>query len=175
MAVMASLLASQIWGHPARPEFKEMAIKVRRAFIARGYDNPAPKVDWIEKRVHMIDRWAKRFGIPDTVDEIVVLVIQETKLGMELDARYWGIGNISKGSFSDFEKNLHRVGWTEKLDKSSLDHQIAFTVSAYHLKLRIARGDRVKAIRLYNGAGPVAQDHLAKAKAWYKNIFGSEP
>ena len=46
---------------------------IRKAFIDRGYDSPAPKLKWIGRRVKLVEKYAKAAGLDDSIDEIIPL------------------------------------------------------------------------------------------------------
>ena len=171
MAIMLSLRAAEIWGQPDGVDTEELAIKVRRAMIVRGYDSPAPRVDYLELRTRWIVRWNYRLKVPqEAVDEQIALWVQESKFGLEAGAGHASnFGQVTFGTFPDSLALIERRGY--QLPEGP-EGEVALAVSAYRLKLSVAKGDIWRAVRLYNGAGPRAQRHLRMVRRWHKDIFG---
>lgn len=174
---LATLSGATTTGHRdavGAGEAWRIAAKVRTAMVRRGYHSGDVKVDYLAARIGPIIKWAGIFGVPDATDEIVALVVQETKFGVELDPRQWGFGNIDAGSYGVFLAEVRRMGLKGKIDRESLDHQAAFTVAAFWVKLRMksVKGDYWQAVRRYNGDGNHSWLHLRGCKRWHREIFG---
>ncbi len=174
MAAMLSLMAAQIWGRPTGASAEEMAIQVRRAMIVRGYDSPAPRVDYLTQRIKWVRRWNWRLKVPQgALDEQVALWIQESKFGLEAGAGHASnFGQVTFGTFPASLALIKRRGF--ELPEGP-EGEVALAVAAYRLKLSVAKGDIWRAVRLYNGAGPRAQRHLRMVRRWHHEIFGRQP
>lgn len=59
------------------------------------------------------------------------------------------------------------------LNRTNVDQVIEWGVKVYKEKLKVARGDAILAIKLYNGSGPQAENYQSKALSFVRSTYGN--
>lgn len=162
-----------------KPDTIALSKTIRKAYIQRGYDNLAPKVDWIAERVKLITKYAVAANLKESIDELIPLLCQESKLGMEPDRKHaWGIGNITYRYEDTFIAHARKIfNFSGELDRENLEHQVMVAVAAYHLHYKASKKNKTwEPVKRYNGLGkpprPLKRSHVQLVQDWKKQIYG---
>ncbi len=146
------------------------AIKIAKAIHEKS-DTPIA-YDFLLFRANEIVKFSKRLDLAGDAEFIATAFYIESRYDpTATDGDSLGIAQVRAKYRPLFRSVLEKNGISVPDDPSNPTVQIAEGIGAYWLFKGYARGDRVEAIRRYNGKGPNAQRHKRRVLKAYKRFF----